>query len=140
MSVDVASDGSFETPLSLSAGSWEIVVTATSADGKGTTLTRNVSIQFQGVSLVVTIKNSPAWLKVWVDGKLSPVTGAAGVVYDPGKVLTFTAKNSVEVRTGKSSATYFTLNGQDLGHMSTKGNPETWLFAPPNPPVKTNRT
>ena len=140
VSVDVASDGSFETPLSLSAGSWEIVVTATSADGKGTTLTRHVSIQFQGVSLVVTIKNSPAWLKVWVDGKLSPVTGAAGVVYNPGKVLTFTAQNSVEVRTGKSSATYFTLNGQDLGHLSTKGNPETWLFAPPNPPVRTNRT
>jgi hypothetical protein len=55
-------------------------------------------------------------------------------------VLTFTATDSVEVRTGKSSATYFTLNGEDLGRLSNKGNPETWLFAPPDPPVKTNRS
>jgi cytoskeletal protein RodZ len=140
VTVAVAADGSFETPLDLSAGSWQIIVTATSSDGKSTTLTRNVSIQYQGVNLIVTIRGSRAWLKVWVDGKISSVTGAAGTVYDPGKVLTFTASKTVEVRTGKSSATYFTLNGQDLGRMSTKGNPETWLFAPPAPPVRTNRT
>lgn len=140
VTVDVASDGSFDTPLSLSAGDWEIVVTAVSADGKTTTLTRHVSIQYQGVTLVITVKGARAWLKVWVDGTVSPVTGAGGVVYDPGKVLTFTAQQSVEVRTGKSSATYFTLNGQDLGHMSSKGNPETWLFAPPAAPKQTNRS
>ena len=137
--VDVGSDGTFDTPLELSAGSWQIVVTATSAEGKSVTLTRNVTIVYQGVNLVITIKNSTAWLKVWVDGSVSNVTGAAGQVYNPGKVLTFTAKNSIEVRTGKSSATYFTLNGDNLGHMSNKGNPETWLFAPPAPPVQTNR-
>ena len=43
------------------------------------------------------------------------------------------------MRTGNSSATYFTLNGDDLGRMSNKGNPETWLFAPPDDPVKTSR-
>ncbi len=137
---DVAADGTFDAPLDLAAGSWRIVITATSAEGKATTLTRNVSIKYQGVNLVVSVKGSRAWLKVWVDGKLSKVTGAAGTVYDPGKVLTFTAQHSVEVRTGKSSATYFTLNGQDLGNMSNKANPETWLFAPPDPPAKTNRT
>ena len=31
-------------------------------------------------------------------------------------------------------------NGKDLGRMSNKSNPETWLFAPPDPPVQTNRT
>jgi cytoskeletal protein RodZ len=140
VSVDVTADGTFETPLDLAAGKWQIVITATSKEGKAVTLTRNVSIKYKGVNLVVSVKGSRAWLKVWVDGKLSPVTGAAGTVYDPGKVLTFSAKQSVEVRTGKSSATYFTLNGEDLGHMSKLGNPETWLFSPPDPPVKTNRT
>ncbi len=139
VTVDVAADGSFETPLDLSAGSWQIVVTATSAEGKAVTLTRNVSVQYKGVTLVVSIKGAPAWLKVWVDGKVSSVTGAGGKTYGPGKVVTFTAKESVEVRTGKSSATYFTLNGKDLGRMSTKSNPETWLFAPPDDPVKTSR-
>ncbi len=140
VTVDVGTDGSFDTPLDLSAGQWQIVMTATSAGGKAVTLTRNVSIKYQGVNLVITIQSSRAWLKVWVDGKVSSVTGQAGTIYQPGKVLTFTAKESIEVRTGKSSSTYFTLNGKDLGRMSTKGNPETWLFAPPADPVKTNRT
>jgi hypothetical protein len=139
VTVDVTSDGTFDSPLELSAGSWQLVVTATSAEGKAVTLTRNVAIVYKGVNLVVSIKGSTAWLKVWVDGKVSKVTGAAGTVYDAGKVLTFTARDSVEVRTGKSSATYFTLNGDNLGRMSNKSNPETWLFAPPNPPVRTNR-
>jgi hypothetical protein len=137
--VDVAADGSFETPLDLSAGNWQIVVTATSTEGKAVTLTRIVSVQYKGVTLVVSIKGAPAWLKVWVDGKVSSATGAGGKTYGPGKVVTFTAKDSVEVRTGKSSATYFTLNGKDVGRMSTKSNPETWLFAPPDDPVKTSR-
>jgi cytoskeletal protein RodZ len=140
VSVDVVADGTFETPLDLSAGSWRITVTATSAGGQAVTLTRNVSIQYQGVNLVVTIKGATAWLKVWVDGKISSVTGTAGTVYNVGQVLTFTGTQSVEVRTGKSSSTYFTLNGKDLGHMSTKGNPETWLFGPTGAPTRTNRT
>jgi cytoskeletal protein RodZ len=140
VTVDVGADGSFDTPLTLSAGDWAIVVTAVSSDGKTSTLTRHVSIQFEGVNLQIQVKGARAWLKVWVDGVISPVTGAGGVVYDPGKVLTFTAQHSIEVRTGKSSATYFTLNGQSLGHMNSASNPETWLFAPPNPPKQTNRT
>ena len=73
-------------------GKWQIVVTATSPEGKATTLTRDVSIRYKGVTLVVEVKPVRAWLKVWVDGKVSKVTGAAGKVYSPGKVLTFTAK------------------------------------------------
>ena len=138
--VNVAGDGSFETPLDLSTGTWQVTVTATSAEGRTTTITRDVAIRYQGVTLVVKVKNSTAWIKVWVDGKISKVTGTAGKVFRPGKTLTFTAKRSVEVRTGKSSATYFTLNGEDLGRLSTKGNPETWLFRPPAHPVKTTRT
>jgi cytoskeletal protein RodZ len=139
VTVNVGDDGAFETPLDLSAGRWQIVMTATSAEGKAVTLTRNVSIRYKGVNLVVSIKGGRAWLKVWIDGKVSDVTGVAGMIYQPGKVLTFTAKESVEVRTGKSSATYFTLNGKDLGHMSGQANPETWLFEPGAEPVMTNR-
>lgn len=140
VTIDVGADGAFDAPLDLSAGKWRIVMTATSAEGKAVTLTRNVAIAYQGVNLVIEIKGSTAWIKVWVDGKLWKKTGVGGQVYNPGKVLTITAKNSVEVRTGKSSATYFTLNGDDIGRMSAKSNPETWLFAPPAAPVKTGRT
>ncbi len=139
ISVDVAEDGSFESPLDLATGKWQIVVTATSAEGKAVSLSRNVAIQYEGVNLVIEIKGAPAWLKVWVDGAIWKTTGTAGRVYSPGKVLTVTAQESIEVRTGKSSATYFTLNGVSLGHLSAKGNPETWLFAPPAAPVSTGR-
>ncbi len=138
--VTVGEDGSFSSPYELTAGHWALTVTAANADGtKKTTLTRNVTVAYQGVNVVVTIKNSRAWLKVWVDGKVSDVTGSAGRVFAPGKVLTFNATDTVEVRTGKSSATYFTINGIDLGHMNSLGNPETWLFAPPADPKQTDR-
>ena len=83
--VNVDTDGSFDSPLDLAAGKWQIVVTATSAEGKSVALTRNVSIKYKGVNLVVEIKGSRAWLKVWVDGKVSDVTGAAGARLRPGQ-------------------------------------------------------
>ncbi len=139
VTVKVGDDGGFSTPLELTAGKWAVTVTAGNAEGKSTSLTRNVTVAYNGINVVVSIKNGRAWLKVWVDGKVSDQTTAAGRVYAPGKVLTFRAKESVEVRTGKSSATYFTVNGIDLGHMNNLGNPETWLFAPPAEPKRTDR-
>jgi hypothetical protein len=89
------------------------------------------------VNLVVSIRGGPAWIKVWVDGKL--VGSQAGQVYQAGKSLTFSGKTSVEVRTGSSGSTRFTLNGVNLGSLGKAGIPETWLFAPPANPVKTQR-
>ena len=80
---------------------------------------------------MVTVKGGRAWIKVWVDGKLDPGVGAAGQVIANGKTLTFTGKESVEVRTGSSGVTQFTLNGTPLGALGRSGMPETWLFAPP---------
>lgn len=135
----VGEDGSYAVPFDLTAGRWAITTTATSPEGKVTSLTRNVTVEYKGVTVVVKVKNGRAWLKVWVDGQVTEETGQAGRVYAPGKTLTFTAKESVEVRTGKSNATYFSVNGIDLGRLSELGNPETWLFAPPDPPTQTER-
>ena len=57
--VKVDADGSFETPLGLSTGKWQLTVTATSPEGKSTTLTRDISIRYKGVTLVVEIKDGP---------------------------------------------------------------------------------
>ena len=53
--------------------------------------------------------------------------------------MTFTGKESVEVRTGSSGVTKFTLNGTSLGALGRSGIPETWLFAPPAEPQLTQR-
>jgi cytoskeletal protein RodZ len=137
--VNVADDGSFSTPLELTQGRWAITITATSDQGKTASLTRNVTVAYQGVTLVVSVNGGPAWIKVWVDGKVLP-TYLSGIVYQSGKTLTFTGQQSVEVRTGSSGATFFTLNGVSLGALGKVGIPETWLFAPPNQPTKTNRS
>jgi cytoskeletal protein RodZ len=137
--VDVAADGTFEfPPLELTAGQWAITVTATSEQGQTATKSVNVEVAFSGVNLVVSIRGGPAWIKVWVDGKL--VGPQSGRVVDPGKTLTFHGTTSVEVRTGSSGVTSFTLNGTSIGTLGKSGVPETWLFKPPDPPVKTQRT
>jgi cytoskeletal protein RodZ len=137
--IEPEADGSFAVPLELTSGQWRIVVTATSAEGKTVSLDRGVTISYTGVTLVVTIEGNAAWLKVWVDGALDPTIGAAGQTVRPGRSLTFTGDESVEVRTGNSGGTLFTLNGEPLGALGRSGVPETWLFAPPDPPVQTNR-
>jgi cytoskeletal protein RodZ len=140
VNVQVADDGSFSTPLELTTGRWELTVTASSAEGKTTSLTRTVTVAYRGVNLTVSIRGGPAWLKVWVDGRVAPSTGSAGQTIRAGRTLTFTADRSIEVRTGSSGATFFTLNGVPLGALGPRGTPETWLFAPPAAPEQTNRT
>ena len=134
--VPVGEDGSFSTPLQLTTGRWSIVVTATGAANKTASITRHVAVAYRGVNLVVEARGGPAWLKVWVDGKLHP--DWAGVTAKKGKVITFTANSSIEVRTGSSGATFFTLNGQSIGALGKRGMPETWLFQPPAAPKKTS--
>jgi cytoskeletal protein RodZ len=142
ITVTVGSDGTWDTganPLQLTTGRWTITVTA-SNEAKSATLTRHVAIAYKGVNLVVTIKGGAAWIKVWVDGKIDSTVGRAGWTYRDGRVLTFTGETSVEVRTGSSGATFFTLNGQSLGALGKRGIPETWLFKPPAAPALTQRS
>jgi hypothetical protein len=139
-SASVGSDGTFSVPYTLAAGKWTLTVTAAGSDGKTTSLARTVTVAFKGVNLVVAIKGGSAWIKVWEDGVVDKTIGAGGKTVNDGKTLTFTAQSTIEVRTGKSSVTFFTLNGQSLGSLGVAANPETWLFAPPAPPKKTNHT
>ncbi len=139
VAVPVGDDGSFTTPLELTEGRWSITVTATSPEGKTTSLTRTVTVAYTGVNLVVSISGGAAWLKVWVDGTLDPSIPASGKVFSSGRVLTFTAETSIEVRSGSSGFTLFTLNAVPLGALGRPGIPETWLFEPPAAPTLTQR-
>jgi transcriptional regulator with XRE-family HTH domain/nitrogen fixation protein FixH len=137
--VTPADDGSFTTNLDLTAGRWALTIAARSDQGKTTTLTRNVTVVYQGVNVVVEVKGGRAWVKVWVDGVVSKTTGSGGLVVNDGQTLTFSGITSVEVRTGNVGVTSFTLNGTSLGHLGKGGSPETWLFQPPDPPKRTDR-
>ena len=139
IALEPGADGAFATPLELTTGRWSITVTATSPQGKTAAVTRTVTVAYRGVNVVVDIEGGSAWLKVWIDGVLDESIGPSGRVFRSGRTLTFTGQSSVEVRTGSSGATHFTLNGVSLGALGPPGVPETWLFAPPEPPTKTSR-
>ncbi len=113
ITIKVADDGTWDTadnPLQLTTGRWSITVTASNEQGKSAaSQTRHVTVAYKGVNLVVAIKGGPAWIKVWVDGQLDSTVGRAGRTYSAGSVITFTGQSSVEVRTGSSGATQFTL-------------------------------
>ncbi len=138
--VTPADDGSFSASIELSAGRWQVTVTAASAGNKTVAISRAVTVNYSGVNLVVAVRNGRAWLKVWVDGQVVSPPGAAGRIYNDGQVVSFTGQQSVEVRTGSSGVTYFTLNGKSLGTLGRPGSSETWLFTPNAAPKQTNRT
>ncbi len=138
--VDVAGDGAFSVPIELGSGRWTLTITARSAQDQTTTLDRKVTVSYAGVNVVVEIKGTKATLKVWVDGKIDAQTGASGKSFADGKTLTFTGKQSVEIRTSNASVTDVTVNGTDLGPLDSSPDPGTWLIKPPDPPIATDRT
>jgi cytoskeleton protein RodZ len=136
--VKLAEDGSFSTAVDLTEGRWTITVTAAGEEGKSTTLTRTVTVVYQGISVVVEIKTSRTWLKVWVDGVVSPSTGAGGKVFAAGKTLTFRGERLVEIRTGKMNTTFVTVNGTSYGALGGSANPGTFTLEPGKPPKAAN--
>jgi hypothetical protein len=76
---------------------------------------------------------------VWVDGKIDPTLGQAGRSSSNGKTLTFTGVDPSRSGRDRPASRSFTLNGTSLGALGKSGVPETWLFAPPAPPEKTQR-
>ncbi len=138
LTVEIREDGTFQAPFELTSGQWRLTISASSNQGKTTSLTRTVTVAYKGVNLVVTLTGR-AWIKVWVDGTVDQGVGQAGSIFDKGKTLTFTGQRSIEIRTGSSGVTQFTLNGTPLGALGRSGTPETWLFEPPGAPQKTQR-
>lgn len=132
--VELAEDGSFATAVDLTEGQWSVTVTASGEEGKTTALSRDVTVAYQGIRAVIEVKGSRTWLKVWVDGVVAPETGAGGKVFSAGKRLTFRGEKVIEVRTGKMSTTYVTVNGTAYGALGTTANPGTFRLEPGTPP------
>jgi cytoskeletal protein RodZ len=132
-------NGSFSDAYQLAPGTWDLTVTASGSGDKTTAEMRRVTVAYTGVALVIRVRDARAWLKVWIDGDVAPGY-EGGRVIQPGKTVDFKANETIEVRTGNSGATIFTLNGTRLGSLGKAGQPQTWLFAPPDEPEQTGRT
>ena len=132
--VELADDGTFSTSIDLTEGRWTLTVTAAGEEGKSTTLTRDVAVIYQGISVVVEVRGQRTWLRVSVDGVVSPETGAGGKVYAAGKTITFRGESVIELRTGKMSTTYVTVNGTAYGPLGTDANPGSFRLEPGKAP------
>jgi hypothetical protein len=137
-SVELAEDGSFATTIDLTAGHWAVTVTAVGDADRTTTLTREVTVAWQGILVVIEVRRERTWLKVWVDGAVSEETGAGGRVLAAGAKLTVRGNEVVELRTGKMFTTHVTVNGTDHGPLGTTANPGTFRLEPGQPPRQLN--
>ena len=136
--ITVSREGAFADSYQLAPGEWALTISATSAQEKTTAEKRRVSVAFTGVHLIVDARRSSAWLKVWVDGRVAPGY-EAGQILAAGRSIEFSGRSSIEVRTGRPGATYFTLNGAPLGALGDGATPGTWLFRRSGSPERTDR-
>jgi hypothetical protein len=138
LQLTVGAGGAFTGIYQLPPGRWTLTAVATSTGGQTSAVSRTVTVAIAGIILTVEIKGSSAWLKVWVDGQVVP--SYTGVTVRAGTRLQFTGSHTVEVRTGSSGATFFTMNGVTIGSLGGPGVPQTWLFQPGKAPQKTTHT
>lgn len=134
--LDVGADGAFSGRIDLTAGAWRLTVTALGAEGRTATLTRAVTVVYRGLNVVIEIHDSRTWLRVSVDGGISSQTGLGGKVFPAGTTLTFTGTNLIELRTGKESTTFVTVNGTEYGALGRAANPGSWRIEPGKPPTR----
>ena len=123
----------YSTPFELTTGRWAITVTASSPEGKTTSLTRAVTVDFKGVNLVVSIKGGRAWIKVWVDGKIDPKRrGWPGLQQRQGPHVQRQGFGRGPDRL--VGVTKFTLNGTSLGALGSAAPPRRGCSSrPPSP-------
>ncbi|MCU0484235.1 MAG: DUF4115 domain-containing protein [Chloroflexi bacterium] len=138
VTLPVGDDDAFSGRIDLTAGTWQLTVTARGVADLTTTLTRTVTVVYRGLNVVIQIKGDRTWLRVSVDGEISPQTGVGGKVFAAGKTLRFSGTKVIELRTGKANTTYVTVNGTEYGALGKVANPGSWRIEPGKPPVRTS--
>ncbi|MBA3307689.1 MAG: helix-turn-helix domain-containing protein [Chloroflexi bacterium] len=122
-------DGRFSGDLTVAPGSWTITVRSSATGHADAVETRDVEVRSAAVVVIVTAVGSGAYIQAWEDGEPSTAR-----ILRPDRSLTFTAEETILVRTGNAGATHFTVNGEELGALGGLGKVENWLFERGEPP------
>ena len=131
----VETEGTFSGSYELTTGQWRLSVTSTGDANRQTALTRTITVAYTGVNVLVELKGGRVWLRVRVDGELAKETPTtAGVVFEDGTKLTFTADELVEIRAGVPSRAFVTVNGVSYGALGDGSSPGAWAIGPSGPP------
>jgi len=113
-----AADGSFNFALQLKPGLWRLTVVG--VDSKGVTTTpasREVSVQYTGVNVIIQVKGGDATIYVIRDGVVD-------FRYQPepdGWSTPVVGKNYICIATNQGDNVYITFNGKSYGAVSSLG-------------------
>ncbi len=131
-------DGKYEAPLHLYSGTWRVTAIGNNKEGAATNPVETTVIVTAGsLSVTIQIRGSATDVKIWKDGKV--LSGYGGPPYKrvaSGKTIRVVADQSVWIFTGVPNRTYVTVNGVDLGPLSSSNSAASWritAFGLPTP-------
>jgi cytoskeleton protein RodZ len=119
-------DGAFTGSISLGPGRWTLTATADGVPDALAPAGQSVTIDVvtSGLVLEIQVTGGPAWMSVIADGK----SVEPGHTFKPGSDTTYTADQTIVVRTGNAGATIYVLNGRTIGALGHNGVVQTWQF------------
>ncbi len=124
-SVTADAAGVFSGSLSLAPGTWDVTVTATSADPA----TRRVTVlPAEGLTGAIELIDGESYLEVDQDGK--PIGGVSGNISDDGERVELAATSMIRIRAGNAGAVQVSINGINMGRMGANGAVVEWRIAP----------
>ncbi len=130
-----SADGTFTFSLTLTPGKWKLSIVGTSPRGAATTaLSRNVTVPFTSVSVLIQIKGGAASLAIYHDG----VTDSPGYSQKDGWSATVVGKKYVCINSTRPQLVFITVNGLYYGAIITFGGHYAYidLNGPKNAPCK----
>ena len=123
-SVTVDAAGAFTASLSLPPGTWDVVVTPTSAEPS----TRRVTVlPGDGLAGSLELDGGDSYLEVEQDG--TPIDGVSGGISVDGDQVDLAASTTIRVLAGNAGAVRLTINGIGVGFMGANGAVVEWHVA-----------
>lgn len=116
--------GAFRSSLSLAPGTWDVVVTPTSAEP----LTRRITVRpADGLKATLRLDGGDSYLELDEDGV--PIAAVSGGISNDGDRVDLAADEVLRIRAGNAGAVRLTINGISLGAMGGDGAVIEWRIA-----------
>jgi hypothetical protein len=116
LSAAAAADGTFSFAVPLSPGMYRLTMVGVTATGANTEpVNKVVNIPFKGVNVSIRISGGQSAITIYADGALV----LKSVNHNSGWARTVVGNRSVCLRVSVPKLVYLTINGSDMGKMSS---------------------
>jgi cytoskeletal protein RodZ len=121
-------DGSFSVPMTLGIGTWELRVSAATAEASGAapveTVRRVTIVPATGLTGTLEVRDGATSLVLEEDGV--PRAGVSGIDQPPGTSLSLRADERIRLRVGDAGHVHLVLNGFVISPMGAAGATVEW--------------